>query len=393
MAPETLTYSREQLLNIQSQQQCSDIFDWRHIDSILGRPTSEQQTQGIKAIISNRLSGKNQYNQQKTDCKRNTLISLPTYCSMMRHDGNYTNNHNQLPSPDVGSSGVNGEAGVLCNAVPWSTPHPGYGRGTSAQCTFKPPVSRYVVPLIKASTKSEKCDTQPNIFLANCQSLNAKKTDELRIISAEHQADIIMATETWFKTTKNIQLPNYKLYSTQRINRMGGGTAIYTSTSLATQQLHNFTFNNDIMSAVWVKSSAGGTTCPPVIYGCIYHPPRADEETTLNYLVKTLTEILVKYPNHSLVLGGDFNSLDCSALENVFHLTNIVKFPIRENSFLDKIYTNDMSYINANVQKCAPLGKADHACVLVHDVILKKSEYRTVYKRTGHIYVTSLIWT
>ena len=163
---------------------------------------------------------------------------------------------------------------------------------------------------------------------------------------------------------------------------MGGGTTIYTSTSLATQQLHNFTFNNDIMSAVWVKSSAGGTTCPPAIYGCIYHPPRADEETTLNYLVKTLTEILVKYPNHSLVLGGDFNSLDCSALENVFHLTNIVKFPTRENSFLDKIYTNDMSYINANVQKCAPLGKADHACVLVHDVILKKSEYRTVYKRT-----------
>ena len=83
--------------------------------------------------------------------------------------------------------------------------------------------------------------------------------------------------------------------------------------------------------------------------------------------------ILVKYSNHSLVLGGDFNSLDCSALENVFHLTNIVKFPTRENSFLDKIYTNDMSYINANVQKCAPLGKADHACVLVHDVILKKS--------------------
>ena len=122
MAPKTLTYSREQLLNFQSQQQCSDIFDWRHIDSILGRPTSEQQTQGIKAIISNRLSGKNQYNQQKTDCKRNTLISLPTYCSMMRHEGNYTNNHNQLPSPYVGSSGVNGGAGVSLTAAPWSTP-------------------------------------------------------------------------------------------------------------------------------------------------------------------------------------------------------------------------------------------------------------------------------
>ena len=40
-----------------------------------------------------------------------------------------------------------------------------------------------------------------------------------------------------------------------------------------------------------------------------------------------------------------------------------------------------MSYINDKVQKCAPLGKADHVCVLVHDVILKKSEYRTVYKR------------
>jgi hypothetical protein len=192
---------------------------------------------------------------------------------------------------------------------------------------------------------------------------------------------VILATETWFKDTKQIQLPNYKLYTTHRANRSGGGAAVYIKQDLPVSQLNKYTYNDDVTSATWVKVSSANAA-PDIIFGCIYHPPNAIEGTSLEYLSKTITDILVKHPNCSLVLGGDFNILDCSILGDVFNLTNIVNFPTRVNSFLDKVYTNELSYKHAIVTKCSPLGRSDHACVVVSSCFLRKSEYKTIHKRT-----------
>lgn len=102
------------------------------------------------------------------------------------------------------------------------------------------------------------------------------------------------------------------------------------------------------MSATWVKVARLDT--PLLIYGCLYQPPRACEETALNYLSKTLATILVKYLAHY-----------CSIINSVFGLSNIVSFLTRNDSYLDKIFTNGVSYIDANCKKFAPLGKSDQA--------------------------------
>ena len=265
---------------------------------------------------------------------------------MMRHEGNYTNNHNHLPSPDVGSSGVNGGAGVLLTAAPWSTPHPGYDRPVGAQCIANKTTHK-IKPnnISKLKRADERSKTiLPNILLGNCQSLTSKKSDELLSICHQKDISVILATETWFKETKSIQLPGYKLYSTNRVKRSCGGSAIYVKETLPVQQMNKYTFNNDAVSATWVKVTST-TNAPSTIYGCLYHPPDACDETTLDYLSKTLTDILTNYPNHSLVLGGDFNRLDCSILNDVFELINIVDFPTRASAYLDKIFTNPKTLI------------------------------------------------
>ena len=153
-------------MKFQNTEQRGNIYDWSHIYSIV-------KAREHPASVSPTL--KPQATYYKTHQQKDNVITSSS--------NPLTWNGNTKPMTQyVRSSGVNGEAGVLCNAVPWLTPNPGYGSRTSAQCTFKPPVNRYVVPLIKIR-KSEKCDTQPHIFLVNCQSLNAKKSDELRIIA------------------------------------------------------------------------------------------------------------------------------------------------------------------------------------------------------------------
>jgi hypothetical protein len=67
-------------------------------------------------------------------------------------------------------------------------------------------------------------------------------------------------------------------------------------------------------------------------------------------------------------------------ISNAFNLSNIIDFPTRNNSYLDKIFTNDASYINAECCKAAPLGNSDHVSILITNAVLLKSDFCSIYK-------------
>ena len=46
-----------------------------------------------------------------------------------------------------------------------------------------------------------------------------------------------------------------------------------------------------------------------IIVGVVYHPPTADDEQMINYLINTLSEIEISIPNAAIILTGDFNRL------------------------------------------------------------------------------------
>ena len=166
---------------------------------------------------------------------------------------------------------------------------------TRTRPTIERPSSNQVIK--RANSKEKTVGTslkQPNILLANCQSLaSGHKSDELALVCRNNAIEIILATETWFKNTKDVNLPEYKLYSTHRISRGGGGTAVYVKQDIPSQQLHKFTYN-DKVSATWVKVSAH-PDLSAVIYGCIHHPPDACCRKTQEYLISTLTSLFVDY--------------------------------------------------------------------------------------------------
>ena len=126
-----IRYSRDQLLKIKDTSQRTDNFNWSHIDSIL-HPPSKHKGNRIPTMINNRLSDNNQRQYRCQQKSYTNLVQLPSLSSATNHQSSRANV--TLPY-STGSMSVNGNAGGVCNARPWSDPHYGYGTWPSAQCS------------------------------------------------------------------------------------------------------------------------------------------------------------------------------------------------------------------------------------------------------------------
>ena len=93
--------------------------------------------------------------------------------------------------------------------------------------------------------------------------------------------------------------------------------------------------------------------------GVVYHPPTADDEQMINYLINTLSEIESSVPNAAIILAGDFNCLNTAQITIQFHLKQLVKFPTRGERTLDLILTNLNKFYQAPT-KDPPFGLSDH---------------------------------
>ena len=251
----TVRYSREELLKYQHCEQKSADFDWRHIDSLLN-PTSNSIGYKIPTIMSCRLST-NEKARVQSSCNQ---LSIQPYRSTTRckqKDENVNSN------------------------------------------------------LIKIKTNSSTVPAQhhnPGLILSNCQSLTMDKLDELKLITEEKQPKLIMLTESWLKDDKEMamSLDDYDLYTANRQDRVGGGVAIYSHSSIQAKVVKRYT--SKTLSSLWVKVT---TPKHSTIYACIYHPPskrKFDSEASQSHISDTLAQLAKKH-SHRLVVCGDFNRL------------------------------------------------------------------------------------
>ena len=102
------------------------------------------------------------------------------------------------------------------------------------------------------------------------------------------------------------------------------------------------------------------------------HPPTADDEQMINYLINTLSEIESSMPNAAIILAGDFNRLNTAQITIQFHLKQLVKFPTRGERTLDLILTNLNKFYQAPT-KDPPFGLSDHYTVSITPGNRKKS--------------------
>ena len=173
----------------------------------------------------------------------------------------------------------------------------------------------------------------------------------------DHDPDIMCLTETWLKDTVEssvIHITNYTLVRKDRIYAQHGGVCLYIKESIPFTVLREY--ERDIsIEVLWCK------LCPRqlprgfsyLVVVVVYHPPTADDEQMINYLINT-----------AIILAGDFNRLNTAQITIQFHLKQLVKFPTRGERTLDLILTNLNKFYQAPT-KDPPFGLSDHYTVSI----------------------------
>lgn len=121
-----------------------------------------------------------------------------------------------------------------------------------------------------------------------------------------------------------------------------------------------------------------------IIVATIYHPPNADCNQMIGYLMDSLTSIETANTNCGLILMGDLNRLDTSRINQQFKLKQLVNFTTRSQRTLDVVLTNIGQYYDSP-QKLAPFGLSDHYTVK----IIAKTRSRCEGMGTGKVVKSS----
>jgi len=178
------------------------------------------------------------------------------------------------------------------------------------------------------------------------------------------QSHIAIISETWFSdqhTNDVLSIEGFTLYRRDRSKRRGGGVCAYVLNNIDCSVLP---YNNctDDIEIMWLKCTYNGN-----IYciACCYHPPNPhyDRSLFVPSLIHGIDTFSSKYYNEYIIIAGDFNSLDCTALESQCGLVQLVNDPTHCNNILDKVFTNRFDLYSATAGKS--LVKTKHHSVLV----------------------------
>lgn len=228
--------------------------------------------------------------------------------------------------------------------------------------------------------KPKTTDLLPNVLLTNCRSLSKNKLEELKTLIIEENSDVIMLTETWLNNTKDsvLSVDGFKTWTCHRQNRIGGGVAALTCSSLAFTKVESYT--SPTVSTIWLKHKRPSQK--PIIYCCLYHPPSASDDITINHLVDYVKKLSIKHKTENFMICGDFNRLDISVFTECFNMKQLVNFPTRGDATLDLILTNIPEYTKSACEKLPPLETNDHCCVSITGARKCNRIYTTIRKRS-----------
>ena len=120
--------------------------------------------------------------------------------------------------------------------------------------------------------------------------------------------------------------------------------------------------------------------------GALYHPPKPQYQTAelLDYIEAGVDAVTAAYPSATIVLAGDFNTLNDTEVATRGALLSIVDRPTRGTNMLDRVYVNNPCYTAVRVVDSAV--KSDHKAVIayagqVHIPLLNKRSYRRTFRR------------
>ena len=214
------------------------------------------------------------------------------------------------------------------------------------------------------------------------RSLNSDKFEELKLLSSKY--DFILLTESWLTKAKEklYEIEDFNIHYTHRVNRKGGGVAIYARNEFSCKILQRYT--NQHVSACWVLHRPTNSNYNPVLIGVVYHPPNLSKcmkEETMDHLVSSIAEFLTtRHRSSRFIICGDFNDLDTRNISVLFPLKQIVSFATRESNTLDFVFAVIAEYYD-NCTKLAPMSTNDHYAISLNPSDCKNTpNYHTIKK-------------
>ena len=92
----------------------------------------------------------------------------------------------------------------------------------------------------------------------------------------------------------------------------------------------------------------------------LYHPPKPLYQSTalLDHIEAGVDALAMVYPAATVVLAGDFNTLDDPEVVSCTAMHSIVNRPTRGVNILDRMYVNELCY--ASVQVVTSTVRSDH---------------------------------
>ena len=195
--------------------------------------------------------------------------------------------------------------------------------------------------------------THFKIMSLNCRSL-ANKIDDIVTLqnTINLEFDVISLTETWLNTSNQdlINLNNYNFINNNRIDNIGGGTAIFIKKDHYFKKRDDIQFNSNIYESISIEFFLDKKNC---ILINIYRPPSSDTAEFLQQLETLLTNIINE--NKFIYLVGDLNidigiksSFSLQLLNTMasFFLFPTINIPTRttlsSSTIIDVIFTNNL---------------------------------------------------
>ena len=184
--------------------------------------------------------------------------------------------------------------------------------------------------VVSGEDNTELLSSSPNDL--NVLQLNIRgllnKQDRLTTLLHEHKVDIALLCETWLnnKTEKLIRLPNYKIYSTNRVDKIGGGVCVLSSNKLRSRIRPDLNVETTLLEHCVVELK---TDTRNILLVSGYRPPNCNVRTFLKEF-SDLIMSLKRNRHHEIIIGIDHN-LDLLKANSHPQTNEFLEFNLRKS--------------------------------------------------------------
>ena len=231
----------------------------------------------------------------------------------------------------------------------------------------------------------------------NAQSLNNDEHfTEFNQIFSNSGIDVIAVSETFFKDSSHIQVPNYNVFNVNRLTRGGGGVAVYVAEHLAAKTLYQTQNDGYKPEYIFLEITCQASK---VLFICMYRPP------DIFHMDLFMTDVYKYLPNYKyVILCGDLNarfgsgSDETVVVEESLNMCNLTVVPFNDtyhthysSSNLDVVASNVDDLLVEYGQTPAPAFSCHDLIYAVFDLrIPPKSKQEITFRDFHNINVEKL---